>query len=163
MFDRRACGLSLVYEALRIDATPPEVEMRAIAQLEDDVGRGVVRQCAQIGIERGGEDHDFVRTRYAVADDRVLVRNHSQAPSRCIGSATPAPRHLRRRLVLVAATERASRDARRKRFRADAERVGAQRARRREDDAVAGELVDEKLLHRTVRVGAPRRVAWLYG
>jgi hypothetical protein len=42
----------------------------------------------------------------------------------------------------------------------DPERVRSQSARGREDHTIAGQLVDQELLHRTVRVGVPRRVAW---
>ena len=119
-----------------------------------------VESAPDVGVVRGREDDDLVRARNAVADDGVLVRDDPQAPARRVGCSVAEPRDLGRRLVLVAAAERTRCDARGQRFGVNPERVRPQRTRRRKDHAIAGELVDQELLHRTVRVGGSRRVAW---
>ncbi len=79
---------------------------------------------------------------------------------RVSGAPGAEPRDLGRSLVLVAEAERTGGDARGQRLALHAERVGPEGPRRGEDDAIARQLVDEEFLHRRVRVGVPRRVAW---
>ncbi len=160
MLDRRARGLALVDERLRVAPPVREVEPGAVTQCDHHVGGRVRGERAGVGIVCGGEDDDFVRAGDAVTDDGVLVRDDPQGPARRVGRSGAEPCDLGRRLVLVVAAERTRRDARGQWFGVHAERVGPKRSRRREDHSIAGELVDQELLHGTVRVGGPRRVAW---
>ena len=86
------------------------MEAGTVAQREQHVGGGIVAERAEVGVVRGGEDHDLVRAGDAVADDRVLVGHHPERPTGRVGLARAASRHLGRCLALVAGAERAGGD-----------------------------------------------------
>src|SRR5438067_8677903 len=113
MLDRRARLLALVDERLHVSTAVREMEARAVAEHEQRVGRSFIRERAHVDVVRGGKDHDLVRARNAIADDRILVRNHPQMPSRRVGVAVAEARDLGWRAVLVATAEWTARDARR--------------------------------------------------
>ena len=110
MLDRRARGLAVVHERLRVHAAVRRDGTRARSRSATNTSVAAsARERAEVGVVRGGEDHDFVRAGHAVADDRVLVRHDAHAPARRVGRAGTEARDLGRRLVLVAGAERAGR------------------------------------------------------
>ncbi len=147
MLNRRARRLAVIHERLCIRTAAIEMESSPISEREKDFGALFDRQHAEIGVVLRGEDHDFVCAGHAVADDRVLVRHDAHAPVGRLRLARADARDFRRRLGLVSFAERAALDPRRHRFVLHTERVGPQRPRGCEDDAITGELVDEQLLH----------------
>ena len=153
MLDRRARGLAVVHERLRVREPGVEVERGAVAQRDAARrSRRRVDERAESASCAGESTTTSCAPGDAVADDRVLVRHDAHAASPACRARPRRARDLGRRLALVARRRTGTSAT------ASPAAVGAARGTCRAAVARAGR--DDHARRRSARRRAARCIGW---